>query len=80
VEDQEVVKGTLDLQVEPEAQVFKVLLDGFQVGKTPLPPVEFEPGIYTLELVDDQQKKVATRRFRVRAGQLTLVKVNLLEE
>jgi hypothetical protein len=76
----EVEKGTLDLQVEPSAQVFKVLLDGFQVGRTPLPLAELEPGIYTLELVDDQQKKVATRRFRVSAGQIALVKVNLSRE
>jgi serine/threonine protein kinase len=76
-EEEEEEMGTLVLEVEPASEPFKVLLDGFQVGKTPLADADMEPGVHTIVLVNEQQKKVATQRFRVTAGQVTTLKITV---
>jgi serine/threonine-protein kinase len=86
-EEEEEEEGNLILEVEPATQVFNVLVGKvpaqgppFQAGRTPLPRRPMSPGTYTLELINDQKERVATRRFRVTAGQITLIKINLAEE
>ena len=68
------------LQVEPPGTVLHVFMDRFQVGTTPMTPRSMPPGSYTLEFKDDQKRLVAARRVVVKAGRVSLVRINLQEE
>jgi serine/threonine-protein kinase len=77
--DSEVENGTMVLQVEPTGTVLDVFMGPFKVGTTPMPPRPMPPGSYTLALKDDQKRVLATRKFVVTAGQVSLVKIDLEE-
>ncbi|MFL5348872.1 MAG: protein kinase domain-containing protein [Hyalangium sp.] len=70
-------RGTLDLQVEPEALLF---LDGWQMGQTPVKPFLLDAGPHTLKLVDPQSKNEVRRQISIAPGKTTHVEVNLLRE
>ncbi len=56
------------------------MLDGKQLGQTPLPSVEVEVGSHTVQLINKDLGKDITRTFEVKAGQPNVFKHNLLEE
>ncbi|MHB8418750.1 MAG: protein kinase domain-containing protein [Myxococcales bacterium] len=64
--------GTLDVRVQPWAQVF---LDGKALGPTPLEPLEVFAGTHELRLVNHDLGKEETRRVAVREGRREVVKV-----
>ena len=77
--DAEVENGTMVLQVEPMSRGLHVFMGPFKVGTTPMPPRPMPPGSYTVALKDDQKRVLATRKFVVTAGQVSLVKIDLQE-
>jgi serine/threonine protein kinase len=78
--DAEVDNGTMVLQVEPSGTVLQVFMGPFKVGTTPMSPRPMPPGSYTVALKDDQKRVLATRKFEVKPGQVSLVKIDLQEQ
>ncbi len=70
-------KGTLDLLVVPEAQLF---LNGFQMGPARARSVSLDAGKYTVKLVNTVLGKKVERQITVIAGETTYLDVNLKEE
>jgi hypothetical protein len=70
-------KGTVDLLVEPEADLF---VDGFQSGRVRAKSFSLEAGKHTLRLVSPDRSKEVKRKINVIAGQTTYVDINLKEE
>jgi serine/threonine-protein kinase len=77
VSPKSVLKGSLEFRVRPYATVF---LSGKELGDTPVPRVELPAGTYTVKLVNKSLSKTVTRIVEVAPEQLTVLKVNLLEE
>ncbi|WP_245920099.1 protein kinase domain-containing protein [Melittangium boletus] len=69
--------GTLELRVRPYATV---IVDGKDMGDTPIKPLRLTVGHHTVKLVNQTLSKTATRGVTVRAEETTLLKVNLLAE
>ncbi|WNG50066.1 protein kinase [Archangium minus] len=72
-----VAKGTIEFRIRPYATVF---IDGRKLGDTPIPATELPVGRYTVKLVNPDIKKTVTQIVEVKAGQPTLIKLNLAEE
>jgi serine/threonine protein kinase len=70
-------KGTLEFRIRPYAIV---VLNGKQLGQTPLAPTEVAAGTHTVQLINTDLGKRVTRTVEVRAGQSNVFKANLLEE
>jgi serine/threonine-protein kinase len=70
-------KGKIVIRVHPFADV---QLDGEMMGVTPIDPIETTPGRHTITLVNGELGKTKTVPVEVKAGQETLVKINLLDE
>jgi len=70
-------QGTLDLLVEPEANLY---LDGFQLGRVRARKISLAPGKHTVRLVNSALKKEVERKITVIAGQTTYVDINFKEE
>jgi serine/threonine-protein kinase len=69
-------KGTLVFRVRPYATVY---LNGKILGQTPIDPVEFPAGKYTVRFVNDDLKKNVTQSGELKVGETKVVKVNLEE-
>ncbi len=65
-------RGTIDVRVQPWAQVF---LDGKEMGVTPLKPLSVFAGTHQLRLVNRDLGKEEKRRVAVREGGHELVRV-----
>ncbi len=65
-------QGTLDIRVQPWAQVF---VDGKPLGMTPLKPLALLAGTHELRLVNHEIGKEETRRVAIREGGREVVKV-----
>jgi serine/threonine-protein kinase len=72
-----VEKAQLQFRIRPFATV---MLDGKQLGQTPLDAVEAEVGSHSVRLINKELGKDITRTFEVKAGQLNVFKHNLLED
>jgi serine/threonine protein kinase len=70
-------KAMLEFRIRPYATV---VLDGKQIGHTPLMPTEVEEGVHTVRLINHALRKDVTRTIEVRAGEAHVFKHNLLEE
>jgi eukaryotic-like serine/threonine-protein kinase len=70
-------QGTVDLLVEPEADLY---VDGFQSGRVRAKSFSLEAGKHTLRLVSPDRSKEVKRKIKVIAGQTTYVDINLTEE
>ncbi len=69
-------KGTLEIHTEPGVHVF---LDKFQMGKSPLRPIELEPKVYQVRLVHPRTKKEVTREVEISAGETVVLQASLRE-
>lgn len=69
--------ATLEFRIRPYAIV---VLDGKQLGQTPLAPTEVVPGTHSVLLINKDLRKEVTRSVEVKAGQVNVFKHNLLEE
>ncbi|QRO00547.1 protein kinase [Archangium violaceum] len=72
-----VEKASLEFRIRPYAIV---VLDGRQLGQTPLAAAEVEVGSHTVKLINKDLGKEITRTFEVKAGQPNIFKHNLLED
>nr|WP_257458726.1 protein kinase [Archangium lipolyticum] len=72
-----VEKALLEFRIRPYAIV---VLDGRQLGQTPLAPAEVEVGMHTVKLINKDLGKEITRTYEVKAGQPNIFKHNLLED
>ncbi|PTL84552.1 protein kinase [Vitiosangium sp. GDMCC 1.1324] len=72
-----VLKGKIEFRVRPYATVF---VNGKELGDTPMEPVEWPVGVYTVKLVNKGIQKTVFRSIEVTPDKTTVVKVNLLEE
>jgi serine/threonine protein kinase len=70
-------KGTLEFRIRPYAII---VLNGKQLGPTPLAPVELVAGRHSVQLINSDLHKSVTRTVEVRADQPNIFKFNLLEE
>ncbi|AKJ00448.1 serine/threonine protein kinase [Archangium gephyra] len=70
-------KGRLEFRIRPYATVF---LDGRQLGRTPVAPLEIEAGTHTVRLINQESGKDVARTIELRAGQSLIFKYNLLED
>jgi hypothetical protein len=66
-------EGTLRILVDPWA---KVTLDGKLLGITPLKPVKVSEGVHELVLENDELKVKQRRKVKVKAGQVSEVRVS----
>jgi serine/threonine-protein kinase len=69
-------KALLEFRIRPYATV---VLDGKQLGQTPLAPIEVAVGSHTVQLINKDLGKDVTRPVEVKAGQPNQFKYNLLE-
>ncbi|KFE63159.1 serine/threonine protein kinase [Hyalangium minutum] len=69
--------ATLEFRIRPYAIV---VLDGKQLGQTPLAPTEVVAGTHSVLLINKDLRKEVTRSVEVKAGQVNVFKHNLLEE
>lgn len=63
--------GRLKVVVDPWAEVY---VNGDMIGITPLAPIAFPPGKYTIRLINPKIKKDVTRRIAIASSQDTLVR------
>ncbi|MFY2560584.1 protein kinase domain-containing protein [Corallococcus terminator] len=72
-----VATGMLEFRIRPYA---KVLLDGKEIGQTPMAAVEVPEGKHTLKLINPELGREETRTFEVKAGQNNTFKFNFHAE
>ncbi len=77
VRDRLVEKAALEFRIRPSATV---VLDGKQLGETPLVPIEVEVGSHTVKIFNHNLGKEIIRTIEVKGGQPNVFKYNLLED
>ena len=71
-------EGTLELRIQPYYAI--VFMDGRKLGVTPMDKLRLPAGLHTLKFVNKKLGKTIQREVDIKAGQETLLKLDMSED